>query len=99
MNFADGRHECYDLYPVHLLEVFLGNSARSNSSCTGKDSVCSLARVRFRSDTDSFTCTASTSPTAGLDAVFLQVSIVGVTWPRVEISLGIVVGPLILILH
>jgi len=49
--------------------------------------------------TDSFSSTATASSTAGLDTVFLQVRVIGVTRPGIEICFGVVLGSLIFVFH
>lgn len=61
-----------------------------------------MARYRYREPqgrTDRLTSTAPATPAASLDTVFLQVSVIGVTWPRVEVGLGVVMRALILVLY
>ena len=49
--------------------------------------------------TDSFSGTAATAPTAGLYSVFLEVCIVRMARPRIQVGLGVIMGPLIFIFY
>lgn len=49
--------------------------------------------------TDGFAGTATSSTAAGLEAILLQVGIIGVTGAGVEVGFGVVMRPLVLVLH
>lgn len=94
---ADGRGESDNLNAVGELEVLFGDGSGSNTACT-------MSVNEFRQGnryrlTDGLASTASTTSTAGLDAVLLQVSPVGVTGTRVQVhgAVAVVLGSLVLV--
>lgn len=57
-----------------------------------------MIAIRGIDSTDSLASTAATATATGLDAVLLEVGIIGMARPRVEVGLGIVVRALIFVL-
>jgi hypothetical protein len=98
VDLANGGDESNDLDSKDLLQIPLSNGTCSHATCQKFVSV-KMRMFVHRSRTNGLSGTAATATTAGLDAVLLEVSIIGMARTRVEVSLRVVMGPVILVLY